>query len=149
MYTIYFVNFYVLCKCRKQTPVRSSTCWLGFSNVYGLVTNMVMLSVNYMCWFSSVQLSNLPLFIFRLLDTLAGRKDPSGLTGRLLVNGRKQPKNFMHLTGYVVQVRKMSVAFVIYMYRTVAASRCYTELYKGVLSPSFTDKIRCRPVPPW
>ena len=36
---------------------------------------------------------------------MAGRKDPSGLSGHLLVNGAKQPKNFMHMTGYVVQVR--------------------------------------------
>ena len=137
MCTIYFVNFYLLCKCRIQTLVPSSTCWLGYWNAYVLFTYMVMTSANYICWFSSLQLSNLPLFIFRLLDTLAGRKDPSGLTGRLLVNGRKQPKNFMHLTGYVVQVRKLSVASY-----TAAASRCYTELYNAVLSPSFTDNIR-------
>ena len=103
----------------------SSTCWLGYWNVYGLFTNMIMTSVNYICWFSSVLLSNLSLFIFRLLDTLAGRKDPSGLTGRLLVNGRKQPKNFRHLTGYVVQVRRMSVASVIY-------SSCESMLYRTV-----------------
>ena len=41
---------------------------------------------------------------FRLLDILAGRKDPLGLEGHVLVNGKKQPKNFKALTGYVVQV---------------------------------------------
>ena len=43
---------------------------------------------------------------FRLLDTLAGRKDPSGLNGDLLIDGHLQPKNFKCMTGYVVQVKK-------------------------------------------
>jgi len=38
-----------------------------------------------------------------LLDTLAGRKDPSGLSGQLLVDGQLQPKNYKCMTGYVVQ----------------------------------------------
>ena len=40
---------------------------------------------------------------------MAGRKDPTGLTGHLLVNGMKQPSNFRHMAGYVVQVRDWSV----------------------------------------
>ena len=40
----------------------------------------------------------------RLLDILAGRKDPSRLSGVVLVNGVKQPENFKCMTGYVVQV---------------------------------------------
>ena len=39
-----------------------------------------------------------------LLDVLAGRKDPRGLSGHLLVDGKQQPKNFKCMTGYVVQV---------------------------------------------
>ena len=40
----------------------------------------------------------------RLLDILAGRKDRSGLTGNVLVNGQQQPANFKCVSGYVVQV---------------------------------------------
>ena len=42
--------------------------------------------------------------ICRLLDILAGRKDKSGLTGQVLVNGQPQPNNFKCISGYVVQV---------------------------------------------
>ena len=44
---------------------------------------------------------------FRLLDVLAGRKNPEGLSGSILVDGGKQPKNFKCMTGYVVQVREL------------------------------------------
>ncbi|XP_056312559.1 broad substrate specificity ATP-binding cassette transporter ABCG2d [Danio aesculapii] len=37
------------------------------------------------------------------LDVLAGRKDPAGLSGEVLVNGALQPPNFKCLSGYVVQ----------------------------------------------
>ncbi|XP_008314619.2 ATP-binding cassette sub-family G member 2 [Cynoglossus semilaevis] len=37
------------------------------------------------------------------LDVLAARKDPSGLSGEVLINGAPQPENFKHLCGYVVQ----------------------------------------------
>ena len=40
----------------------------------------------------------------RLLDVLAGRKDPAGLEGHVLIDGRPQPKNFKCISGYVVQV---------------------------------------------
>ena len=42
--------------------------------------------------------------VFRLLDILAGRKDKSGLSGQVLVNGQQQPSNFKCISGYVVQV---------------------------------------------
>ena len=42
----------------------------------------------------------------RLLDILAGRKRKSGLSGIVLVNGDRQPKNFKCISGYVVQVRE-------------------------------------------
>uniref|UniRef100_A0A673C1Y3 ATP-binding cassette sub-family G member 2-like n=1 Tax=Sphaeramia orbicularis TaxID=375764 RepID=A0A673C1Y3_9TELE len=37
------------------------------------------------------------------LDVLAARKDPSGLTGEVLIDGAPQPPNFKCLSGYVVQ----------------------------------------------
>lgn len=40
----------------------------------------------------------------RFLDILAARKDPSGLSGEVLVDRAPQPPNFKCLSGYVVQV---------------------------------------------
>ncbi|XP_061921808.1 broad substrate specificity ATP-binding cassette transporter ABCG2-like [Entelurus aequoreus] len=37
------------------------------------------------------------------LDVLAARKDPSGLSGEVLIDGALQPPNFKCLSGYVVQ----------------------------------------------
>ncbi|KAJ8000719.1 hypothetical protein DPEC_G00183270 [Dallia pectoralis] len=37
------------------------------------------------------------------LDVLAARKDPSGLSGEVLIDGAAQPPNFKCLSGYVVQ----------------------------------------------
>ncbi|KAJ0006064.1 hypothetical protein NQD34_013337 [Periophthalmus magnuspinnatus] len=39
----------------------------------------------------------------RFLDVLAARKDPSGLSGEVLIDGAPQPPNFKCLSGYVVQ----------------------------------------------
>ena len=41
-----------------------------------------------------------------LLDILAGRKNPRDVSGLVLVNGEKQPKNFKCIAGYVVQVSR-------------------------------------------
>ncbi|XP_034296350.1 broad substrate specificity ATP-binding cassette transporter ABCG2-like [Pantherophis guttatus] len=38
-----------------------------------------------------------------LLDILAARKDPRGLTGDVFINGAPQPANFKCISGYVVQ----------------------------------------------
>ncbi|XP_053559276.1 broad substrate specificity ATP-binding cassette transporter ABCG2 isoform X2 [Bombina bombina] len=38
-----------------------------------------------------------------LLDVLAARKDPHGLSGEVLVDGKPQPPNFKCISGYVVQ----------------------------------------------
>ncbi|XP_054773833.2 broad substrate specificity ATP-binding cassette transporter ABCG2-like isoform X2 [Lytechinus pictus] len=38
-----------------------------------------------------------------LLDVLAARKDPDGLSGQVLIDGATQPKNFKCVSGYVVQ----------------------------------------------
>jgi len=43
---------------------------------------------------------------FSFLDVLAARKDPSGLSGEVLIDGAHQPPNFKCLSGYVVQVRQ-------------------------------------------
>ncbi|CAL1544612.1 unnamed protein product, partial [Lymnaea stagnalis] len=37
------------------------------------------------------------------LDVLAGRKDPDGVSGQLLLDGKPVPKNFKCMVGYVVQ----------------------------------------------
>ncbi|KAF3687780.1 ATP-binding cassette sub-family G member 2 [Channa argus] len=39
----------------------------------------------------------------KFLDILAARKDPSGLSGEILIDGAPQPPNFKCLSGYVVQ----------------------------------------------
>jgi len=44
------------------------------------------------------------LLPYRLLDVLAGRKAKKGLSGHVLVNGRRQPHNFKCASAYVVQV---------------------------------------------
>ncbi|XP_048653426.1 broad substrate specificity ATP-binding cassette transporter ABCG2-like [Marmota marmota marmota] len=38
-----------------------------------------------------------------LLNILAARKDPSGLSGDVLINGEPRPANFKYHSGYVVQ----------------------------------------------
>ncbi|MGH0116952.1 UNVERIFIED_CONTAM: hypothetical protein FKN15_026646 [Acipenser sinensis] len=38
-----------------------------------------------------------------LLDVLAARKDPAGLSGEVLIDGAPQPSNFKCISGYVVQ----------------------------------------------
>ncbi|CAD5118397.1 DgyrCDS7101 [Dimorphilus gyrociliatus] len=38
-----------------------------------------------------------------LLDVLAGRKEKTGLTGNILIDGLEQPDNFKCMSGYVVQ----------------------------------------------
>ena len=42
--------------------------------------------------------------MLRLLDVLADRKDKKGLSGHVLINGRRQPHNFKCASAYVVQV---------------------------------------------
>uniref|UniRef100_A0A4W3GFW9 ATP-binding cassette sub-family G member 2-like n=1 Tax=Callorhinchus milii TaxID=7868 RepID=A0A4W3GFW9_CALMI len=41
--------------------------------------------------------------VMLLLDILAARKDPAGLSGEVLIDGRDQPSNFKCISGYVVQ----------------------------------------------
>ena len=42
----------------------------------------------------------------RLLDILAGRKSSLRVSGDVLVDENRQPRNFKYMSGYVVQVRK-------------------------------------------
>ena len=44
------------------------------------------------------------MIFLRLLDVLAGRKDPVGLYGNIFLNGRPVSKKFQRISGYVVQV---------------------------------------------
>ena len=41
----------------------------------------------------------------RLLDLLADRKNKSGKSGKVLMNGQRRPTNYKSIVGYVVQVR--------------------------------------------
>ena len=38
---------------------------------------------------------------------LADRKNKKGLSGHVLINGKRQPKNFKCTSAYVVQVREI------------------------------------------
>lgn len=55
-------------------------------------------------WPCTCQLHKVTSFSSRLLDILAARKDPHGLSGDILINGAPQPANFKCTSGYVVQV---------------------------------------------
>ncbi len=67
----------------------------------------------------SVFVSSLLLLRFRMLDCLAGRKDPSLLYGRVLVNGSPQPHNFKCMVGYVVQVHERTFFFLQFHFNWV------------------------------
>lgn len=53
------------------------------------------------------------LCFLRFLDILAARKDPSGLSGEVLIDGAPQPPNFKCLSGYVVQVVKPELTYFL------------------------------------
>ena len=42
--------------------------------------------------------------VYRLLDVLADRKAKKGLSGHVLINGKRQSHNFKCASAYVVQV---------------------------------------------
>ena len=44
------------------------------------------------------------ILCLRLLDVLADRKAKKGLSGHVLINGKRQPHNFKFTSAYVVQV---------------------------------------------
>ena len=49
----------------------------------------------------------LGIMYFRLLDVLADRKAKKGLSGNILINGKRQPHNFKYASAYVVQVSQL------------------------------------------
>lgn len=51
------------------------------------------------------------MYFYRLLDVLAARKDPNGLSGDVLINGEPRPANFKCNSGYVVQVSISGLVF--------------------------------------
>ena len=64
---------------------------------------------------------------------LAGRKDKKYLTGYVLVNGRRQPKKFRLISGYVVQVN-VNLACLIFIFRRVQTGYCFSPR-KRLLPP--------------
>uniref|UniRef100_A0A4X1STK7 ABC transporter domain-containing protein n=1 Tax=Sus scrofa TaxID=9823 RepID=A0A4X1STK7_PIG len=51
-----------------------------------------------------------------LLDVLAARKDPHGLSGDVLINGAPRPANFKCNSGYVVQVSICGLALWVSLF---------------------------------
>ena len=45
------------------------------------------------------------MYVCRLLDLLADRRDKSGKSGKILFNGQRRPSNYRTIVGYVVQVK--------------------------------------------
>ena len=43
----------------------------------------------------------------RLLDLLADRKDKTGKSGKVLINGQKRQANYKTMVAYVVQVNRL------------------------------------------
>ena len=50
--------------------------------------------------------------VFRLLDLLADRKDKSGRSGKVLINGQRRQPNYKNMVGYVVQVYYISLCVI-------------------------------------
>lgn len=59
---------------------------------------------------------NNAFFLNRLLDVLAARKDPHGLSGDVLINGAPRPANFKCNSGYVVQVSICGLALWVSLF---------------------------------
>ena len=55
------------------------------------------------------------VYCLRLLDVLADRKAKRGLSGHVLINGRRQPHNFKCGSAYVVQVCIHTLYVYIYI----------------------------------
>ena len=82
-----------------------------------------------------------------LLDVLADRKGKNGVSGTVLINGRRRPKNFKCVAGYVVQVC-VCVCVVqdiyIYIYIIVQACMCGCIIIMMVLQDKGHSNIRCQ-----
>jgi len=68
---------------------------------------------------------------YRLLDILADRKDPAGLSGLVRINGQPLPSNFKRLSGYVVQVLQITTYKAI---RNILQVIFYLSIYAIVCS---------------
>ena len=66
-----------------------------------------LISVIFLCWLKYPYWSTFYI-TSRLLDILATRKDPAGLSGDILINGYRLPSHFKCISGYVVQVNEVS-----------------------------------------
>ena len=52
------------------------------------------------------------VYVCRLLDLLADRRDKAGKTGRILLNGKRRPSNYKRAVGYVVQVESHTKSII-------------------------------------
>ena len=75
--------------------------------------------------------TSLAVFVYclRLLDVLADRKAKRGLSGHVLINGRRQPRNFKCGSAYVVQVCKC----ILYMCMYVSVCTLQQKVFKNKL----------------
>ena len=75
--------------------------WAGFLKYLALIKNWSPYKMaSPLCHF----LDYMCFYINRLLDLLADRKDKSGRSGKVLVNGQRRPAHYKTTVGYVVQV---------------------------------------------
>lgn len=93
------------------------------------------------CWnFNIIKFSltqSITVMFSRFLDVLAGRKDPSGVSGHLLLDGRPVPNNFKCMVGYVVQV--------IFIYQNSLHLVLFLCSYISVTGPVATIPIATTP----
>ena len=115
-----------------------SSLWQGFKNnwfskeiglwhVWGLWGFPHGKQVWYVLCFWCMPFQN----FYRLLDILADRKDPAGLSGLVRINGQPLPSNFKRLSGYVVQVLQITTYKAI---RNILQVIFYLSIYAIVCS---------------
>jgi len=59
------------------------------------------------------------IMLYRMLDALADRTEPSNVKGTILVDGQKRPSGFKFMTGYVVQVTTTTTTTTVLVVVTV------------------------------
>ena len=67
-------------------------------------------------------IASVAIVLYRMLDALAGRTEPSNVKGTILVDGQRPPSNFKFMTGYVVQVTTMLVVLIAIVIVSVAVA---------------------------
>ena len=80
--------------------IQLCVCSRLYTHVYTHTYMHILYTVHTQC----LQINEAGHFINRLLDVLADRKAKKGLSGHVLINGRRQPRNFKCASAYVVQV---------------------------------------------